>query len=610
MDKLKNERNYYYIFLFILTVIAFLIRIEVVRALLTVDHNILYPSSVTDMSTYHKLATEVAGGIYDRLYTYQPFYYAVFLALIFKIFSSDIFYVLFFQALLGAFTVFFAAQSAKRLWDRRAGLAAALLLTFSQILIFYTSYLLIVTLQAFLVTMLLYFSLIAYQKKGFFYWSIAGFVLGCSILTRGNMWFMLPGLFLIVFIRGIVQNKGIIKRMLPALVFIAFVIIPQIPFIYENSIRAGALTGPSTAAGDVLLFGNTPESPPGGNEVQYGAGIIKQTVTGKYWNSTADKVPIVKRVWNYLRTEPLSYLELTFRKLLLFWDMKEIPNNVDINKNISLCGMLRYCGFIPTFLILILGGTGFLFFIPSVFKRKSELIIPLYIFGAYWIGICLFYMLARFRAPILPVLAVYGGGVASYMFSYANKKGRSIAVALLLLTGFSVITFRGYDLYRYMFEKNVMTYVRPEGTSVNLGNKIMVLDNGPMIYGSWSTILLNSGTVISKKIIVPNISSDLTFEMPIVFTKPGSIVIEINGIEHNVVSDNPGSVDFVCKVKNTTSTDIADSEKKEIIFLMKIIDSSGGTFAIIDYQRDYKRTSINDKPIDAELVCKAFTDLQ
>ena len=607
----KNEKNYYYVFLIIFTVLAFLIRIEVIRSLLVFDLNVLYPSHVTDMYTYHNLASKIVADSYSQPYIYQPFYYAVFLSSIFKIFSENILYVLLTQAMLGALTVFFAAQSAKKLWNRKAGLMTAILLTFSQILIFYTSYLLIVTVQAFLITMLLYFSLTAYSKKGFFYWGIAGLVLGCSILTRGNMWFVLPGMFLIVLIRGVFQNigRGFLRKLLPSFIFIVFVILPQIPFVYVNTMKCGKFSGPSMAAGDVLLFGNTPESPPGGNEAQYGAGIIKQTVTGKYWNSTESENSIIQRIWGYLKNEPLSYTELTFRKFLLFWDINEIPNNVDFNKNIQLSEKLRYLGFIPTFIILILGGAGCLFFIPYIFKKNSAFIIPLYILGSYWVGICLFYMLARFRAPILPVLAVCGGGMLAYMFSYSSKKGRSIAIGLLLILGFAFLVFHGYSFYRYNLEHKVMRYVRPDGTFVELGNRSMVLDNGPMIYGSWNTIPLNPGTIINKKLVVSdtNIENGI-FEIPIVFLKPGFLVLMINNKKYNIESDKPGSVEFKIKLENLKNKIISDSGKSEILFIIKILKNNSSIYAILDHQRQYGRTRINGKVVDAELVCRLFLE--
>jgi hypothetical protein len=35
----------------------------------------------------------------------------------------------------------------------------------------------------------------------------------------------------------------------------------------------------------------------------------------------------------WAKSEPLAFLELSFRKALLYWDAKEIPNNIAVEYN-------------------------------------------------------------------------------------------------------------------------------------------------------------------------------------------------------------------------------------------------------------------------------------
>ena len=609
----NNGKNYYYIILIFICLAAFLVRIEVMRAMLLINSNILYPSSVTDMYTYYNLGQQIAKGYVPSLFYYQPLYYAVFLAAIFKFLPGKIFSVLIVQAFLGMLTVYFSAQSAKRLSSRNAGLITAVLVAFSQVLVFYTSFMLIVTLQAFLITMLLYFSILAFQKKSILCWGCIGLILSLSILTRGNMWLMVPGYFLLIFFTTVCSKncKGLLKKILPMTVFVLFLIMPMLPFVYINSKTLGIVTGPSTAAGAVLLFGNTPESPPGGNETQYGAGIVGDTITGKYWEKESGIVPIWKNIYNYWSKNLLAYSELTFRKMLLFWDAKEIPNNVDVNSAYKNCVQLRFFGFIRTFIILILGGAGLVFFLPSIFRKNRVFIVPFLIFTIYWISISLFYILGRFRAPILPVLAVYGGCLGAIIYSYSTEKGRNVAIALLLIIIFPFLVFKGYNFYRYNLESRVHKFVNPEGIDVKLGDSEMIFDNGPALYGSWDILLLHSGETIEKYFILPRSLNELKtvrFEMPLFFKQAGNAKLNINGKEYKVKKDKPGrvlvkySVDVKSKKGNL---DLSDSTLNIEIGVKEV---TGDVYCACDRQRDYGRTFIDDKKVPCELVGRIFLD--
>ena len=154
-----------------------------------------------------------------------------------------------------------------------------------------------------------------------------------------------------------------------------------------------------------------------------------------------------------------------------------------------------------------------------------------------------------------------------------------------------------------------MRYVRPDGTFVELGNRSMVLDNGPMIYGSWNTIPLNPGTIINKKLVVSDINIENgIFEIPIVFSKPGFLELMINNKKYNIESDKPGSVEFKIKLENLKNKIISDSGKSEILFIIKILKNNSSIYAILDHQRQYGRTRINGKVVDAELVCRLFLE--
>ena len=56
----------------------------------------------------------------------------------------------------------------------------------------------------------------------------------------------------------------------------------------------------------------------------------------------------------------------------------------------------------------------------------------LYLIAAYWAATALFYILSRFRAPILPLVAAAAGGWASWMIRAWRRKPRERRRTLLL----------------------------------------------------------------------------------------------------------------------------------------------------------------------------------
>ena len=89
-------------------------------------NNMLSPPAVSDLRTYITLGSEIARGIFPKEFYYQPFYYAVFLPVIYIVSGTSLWAVAVIQCLLGGFTVLFAGLIGKELFGRAAGVLAAL----------------------------------------------------------------------------------------------------------------------------------------------------------------------------------------------------------------------------------------------------------------------------------------------------------------------------------------------------------------------------------------------------------------------------------------------------------------------------------------------------
>ncbi|MFA6290619.1 MAG: glycosyltransferase family 39 protein [Victivallales bacterium] len=608
-------RKHFYIFLVIIAFAGFLLRMQVCRELLDSDIQVSHPSSGTDMATYKELSERIMKGEYAEAFYYQPFYYAVFLPLAHKVIGQGIWPVMFAQAFLSALTVFFAALSSAMLWGRRAGVVTAFLTAFSAVLVLYVPYHLIETLQAFWITMILYFALIAWRSGKVIHWAITGLLVSFSILTRGNIWFFVPGLFAAAFFS--VKISGDVPRLkkyalktMPAFVFMIMVILPQIPFALRNSLISGKLSGPSTAAGAVLALGNTPEAPPGGRNPGSGPGPMEYPETYYAWMEKDNSSSVMGKIFEWARREPLAFMELQFRKMLLFWDYREIPNNIAFEYQGEKSPAFKNFAFVPTSLIMAmaLGCFFHYLFINAKFAfrrigKHPRTLICFYMIISFCIATAAFYILARFRLPSVPILAVGAGGFSGILIVNIRRRGwrRVLAGSVITLLLGLFIVFSAYDLYRYLFEAQAMRLLRPLGVRSELqNNKILYMDNGPFSFGSWTPFELKEGQIIRKRFSMRDSLDGRTakFALRIACEIPGKLKVEINGSLQSFA---------LIKGMNEKIFEIPlNVLDPQVVIKTVYLDCKA--YSLLDFQRDYGRTEIDGKKIGAELVSKLYLE--
>jgi 4-amino-4-deoxy-L-arabinose transferase-like glycosyltransferase len=602
------------------------------------------------MFTYKTLSTKIINGDFKEAFYYQPFYYAIFLPFIRLLFGKGIWVLITVQSILSALTVWFAGLSAMEIRSRASGIITSLLLTFSVIMILFTPYYLIATLQAFWLTLLLYICIKLIKKQRinklkasrqlYLYTCVLGIVTGFSILTRGNIWVFVPGI-IIMLLFPLVKDCKYKPILLHCSLFLLFLILPQLPFIWHNTKLKGEITGPSTAAGSVLALGNTPESPPGGRDAGTGAGPMEYPEICRFWKSQSKSTPIYIRVLKWFADEPLAFCELQFRKMILFWDYREIPNNLAIETQGIKSDTLRTIGFLPiqtlhrangnyhflrynlvpmSLIILTLGlagvmaaifrlsGKGIKNITTKIYKYLPEYIL-IYFITAYWLGTAFFYILARFRVPIIPLLAVSGSIFlcrAYRIIQLAHRKKADsynrkyiAGTFIILIAACFTVTF-GYTLYQYGFEAKIIAFVRPDGIRAGIGkNTIMIKDNGPLSFGSWTPFELIQGVTIEKNFIIPsqeNKKKQRIFKLESYWQTPGTAILNLNGKDYKLTEKTTGRKKHIFTLPESTNNTIAITPVK--------INSK--VLLFIDGQRCYGRTKIAESNPEGELVSTLY----
>ncbi|MBP5530855.1 MAG: glycosyltransferase family 39 protein [Lentisphaeria bacterium] len=548
-------------------------------------NNMMSPAQVTDMATYIDLADKIASGSNEGPFNYQPFYYAVFLPLI-RIWGGGVWAVVAVQILLGGATIWLTALIGERLVGKVGGLLAAWLTSLSPALILYAPFHLNETLQAFNLTLLFCLLLIAFEKRKWHWWALCGFAAGVAALTRGN------ALLLVLPVAALGVRHFICDRtrrwvvILHAAVFAAALLLVELPFIWHNTRATGRLCGPSTAAGEVLALGNTPEAPPGGREPGLPAGPMEYPESWhRMMKLQAEGVSVPRQMWEWFRREPGAFLELQFRKALLFWDGREIPNNVSLygegRANPVLCH-LEWGGFNP---LVVLALAGMLLGMERL-KRGEGGIFLLYGFViVYWLSIAMFYDLSRFRAPILPLAAVFAGVVADFLSRRKSTPLRRMTAFAAVLAGVFVSAF-AYESYRSCCEAAVMRLVRPDGTKIiDRGGETWIFDHGPQTFGSWEGIAAAPGMKLEKRFVGGNAGKA---RLKVFSAGSGVFLTDRGG-----TTLKPGENELLLGVLP------ADGR-----LVFTVLESPPGAMLVIDRQRNYGRTRINGETVPGELVAR------
>jgi len=547
-------------------------------------NNMLSPPVVSDLRTYITLGSEIARGILPKEFYYQPFYYAVFLPVIYLLSGTSLRAVVVVQCLLGGFTALFAGLTGKELFGRVAGLLAALFTAISTPLLLYAPFHQNETLQAFNLTLLFFLFLGALRKRNFLYWALTGLMAGIALLTRGNALLFLPLLLAGLWLMKRVAPR---RKAVLTLVFLACFLAPQLPFIVYNTIAKGRLTGPSTAADAVLALGNTPEAPPGGRNAGLPAGPMEYPPSYHSWMAKAARgVSVPRQMFNWMCREPGAFFELQFRKLLLFWDGRELPNNVSLYGEGKYSLLLKLLLPGRSQLLLALALAGMFLFARKSFSSGTRRRGYLYCFCViYWGAVALFYILSRFRAPIIPLTQIFAGAfLASLILRWKKWERNRKILWLLCFAAGAFFTVRAYDLYADNLEPALMRAFRPAGTVTETG----ILDNGPFTCGAWNTAELAPGTRIGKRIVAPA-GRRGSWKWQVISNSGGTVIFKVDGTE-KIFPLVPGM------------NELTFPGPEEIA--VEIVAAPQGCAAVFDARRDYGRSTLDGKTLRGEWVMR------
>lgn len=443
-------------------VIAAALVLRLLHVWFTIRSNPLASSLQLDTATYDGWARALAfGGDAGPTTLMQAPLYPWLLSLIYRIFGPSLAAVRITQALLGTGTCGLVMLCARWLFGRSAAVAAGVMTALYAPLIFYEGILVPATLAVFL--NVLFVAVLAGGALSPRWPRIlaSGVILGAACLANPVTILILP--FAVIHLavgmgplseaagteRAPARSRGapalFIRR---SLALAAGVILALAPVTIRNAVSTGEFIPLTTGGGINFYIGNNPDangfySVPSYRGTSLGATpeeqwrnmqelaseasgrMLSQSEASRFWLRTG---------FDYLRRAPRRAAGLLWDKFNFFWNGYERANVENFYFQRRFPGVLH----LPLLTFGVLAPLGLL----GMFLTRSRGRRLWLLYGGvltYLLGALIFYVLARYRLPAVPFLAVYAGAALVELFDLA--RGRRVAELVLVLAAGAVLAF-------------------------------------------------------------------------------------------------------------------------------------------------------------------------
>ena len=407
-----------------------------------------------DARGYDEWARRIAGGEWiGKDVFYQAPLYPYFLGVIYAVAGRSLLLVRVCQAILGSCSCVLVGAAARRLFSPAAGLVAGLMLALYAPAIFFDGLLQKSVLDVFFVCLALYFIAritvrpqadpaagadtgvrsvrlqpdrgarsVRLQPDRLPDWLLLGLAIGGLSLTRENalVFVLVLGAWAFVRARG---------RAVAA--FVAGVAIVLAPVAIRNSLVGGGVYITTSQFGPNLFIGNHAGANGSYESLRYGRGApeyerqdatdLAELAAGHPLTPSEVSSYWTDRALDFITGQPAAWLKLMGRKVALLWNRTEMVDTEDQSTHADWSLPLRMLGPIGTFGVLVpLAVIG----VFVTWRDRRRLIVIYALILTYAASVVVFYVFARYRYPLVPLLIVFSAcGVVGIWESWIGNRG-------------------------------------------------------------------------------------------------------------------------------------------------------------------------------------------
>jgi tetratricopeptide (TPR) repeat protein len=422
-----------------------------------------------DARSYDEWAKRIAAGDWTgHDVFYQAPLYPYFLGVIYRAAGRSLMLVRLVQALIGSCSCVLAALAARRLFSAHAGQVAGLMLALYAPAIFFDGLLQKSVLDVFFVCLVLWLIAEIITRSRPVAWLALGLALGCLSLTRENAL-----VFIVVVLAWAVMRFGVRS----AVVFAIGVLVVLLPVAARNSIAGGGFYLTTSQFGPNFFIGNHAGADGTYQSLRYGRGspeyerqdavemaeyALHRSLTpaevSSYWTS---------RAVSFITSDPVAWFKLMGRKVALLFNATEMVDTEDQATYAEWSVVLRVFGPVTHFGVLApLSFIGIL----TAWRDRSRFGILFALAIAYSASVLLFYVFARYRYPLVPILILFAAagltGLAQIFGRAAVREHKARAYGLQIALVAIVALFANWP----MGSLNAMRAV----TETNLGTALQM----------------------------------------------------------------------------------------------------------------------------------------
>lgn len=388
-----------------------------------------------DANGYDAWAQRIARGewIGSEVF-YQAPLYPYFMGLVYTAVGHSPMAVRIVQAFLGAGSCVFLGLAAHRFFSRGTGLAAGLGLAVYAPAVFFDALIQKSVLDVFFVALSLWLIGRTLDTPGARRdWLALGTAMGGLSLTRENA---------LVFIAVIVA--WILRRRLPETrarrwsslgLFAAGLVLVLAPVALRNAAVGGGFYLTTSQFGPNFFIGNNPRADGTYMSLRVGRGApeyervdateLAEHASGRRLTPAEVSSYWITRALDFIVSQPAAWLRLEGRKLLLLWNTSEMLDTESQEIHAETSWILRVLGWFGHFGVLVpLALAGAILSWPA----RARVGILHAMTAAYAISVLIFYVFARYRLPLVPMLMIFAAYAGTALAGAATDTGGIVEI--------------------------------------------------------------------------------------------------------------------------------------------------------------------------------------